>query len=149
MTDIIVKIMVEFLSVLGLATKQIKQGRFSECAITYMLSMAQCIIEKIAKKLLGKKGVEAVLQKLDRLNQDEARMTVARTLDIVHGFVDNMQVAMEGTSVCMFITLRFSEHSLHEMARRSQIVFDSLLGVSRAIGITCSYLAFWSPSTGF
>ena len=29
MTDIIVKIMVELLSVLALATKQIKQGRFS------------------------------------------------------------------------------------------------------------------------
>ena len=31
MTDIIVKIMVELLSVLALATKQIKQGRFSKC----------------------------------------------------------------------------------------------------------------------
>ena len=30
MTDIIVKIMVELLSVLALATKQIKQGRFSK-----------------------------------------------------------------------------------------------------------------------
>ena len=32
MTDIIVKILVELLAVLALATKQIKQGRFSECA---------------------------------------------------------------------------------------------------------------------
>ena len=31
MTDIIVKIMVELLSVLALATKQVKQGRFSKC----------------------------------------------------------------------------------------------------------------------
>jgi len=30
MTDLIVKILVEVLSVLALATKQIKQGRFSE-----------------------------------------------------------------------------------------------------------------------
>ena len=37
MTDIIVQIMVEVLSVLALATKQIKQGRFSKCAITYRL----------------------------------------------------------------------------------------------------------------
>lgn len=34
MTDIIVKIMVEVLSVLSLATKQIKQGRFSEWLIS-------------------------------------------------------------------------------------------------------------------
>jgi len=33
MTDIIVKILVELLSVLALATKQIKQGRFSKRAI--------------------------------------------------------------------------------------------------------------------
>jgi len=33
MTDIIVKILVELLSVLALATKQIKQGRFSKHAI--------------------------------------------------------------------------------------------------------------------
>ena len=32
MTDIIVKIMVELLSVLALATKQVKEGRFSKCA---------------------------------------------------------------------------------------------------------------------
>jgi len=35
MTDIIVKILVELLAVLALATKQIKQGRFSECAVRY------------------------------------------------------------------------------------------------------------------
>ena len=34
MTDIIIKIMVELLSVLTLATKQINQGRFSKWAIT-------------------------------------------------------------------------------------------------------------------
>ena len=61
MTDIIVKIMVELLSVLDLVTKQIKQGRLSKWAITYTLSMTQCTIEKFAKKLLGKCEVEAVL----------------------------------------------------------------------------------------
>ena len=35
MTDVIVKIMVELLSVLVLAKKQIKQGRFSTCIIKY------------------------------------------------------------------------------------------------------------------
>jgi hypothetical protein len=39
MTDLIVKIMVELLSVLALATKQIKQGRISKCTsdIGYLL----------------------------------------------------------------------------------------------------------------
>ena len=36
MTDIIVKIMVELLLVLALATKQIEQGRFSKGVVTYI-----------------------------------------------------------------------------------------------------------------
>ena len=96
MTDIIIKIMVELLSVLALATKQIKQGRFSKHAVTYPLIVAQCTTEKFAKKLLGDSEIESVLQRLDRLTQDEARTTVAQTLGVVHGLVGNMKVVMEG-----------------------------------------------------
>ena len=39
MTDIIVKIMVEVLNVLGIATKEIKQGRTSELSISLDLSI--------------------------------------------------------------------------------------------------------------
>ncbi|KAH9972381.1 hypothetical protein BJV74DRAFT_865122 [Russula compacta] len=62
MFDIATKIMVEVLSVLSLATKQIKEGR----------------LKKFAKKLLGESEIEAVLQRLDRLTLDEARMTELR-----------------------------------------------------------------------
>ncbi|KAH8989780.1 hypothetical protein EDB86DRAFT_3245115, partial [Lactarius hatsudake] len=58
MTEISVKIMGELLSVLALATKQIKQGRF----------------KKFAKKLLGESEIEAILRRLDRLTQEEGRM---------------------------------------------------------------------------
>ena len=97
MTDIVVKITLEVLSVLALATRQIKLGRFSKHAIAYTLLTAQCGIEKFAKKLLGESEVEAVLNKLDRLTQDEARMTVAQTLGVVHGLVGNVKEVMEGT----------------------------------------------------
>jgi hypothetical protein len=60
------------------------------------MTMAQCAIEKFAKKLLGDSEVEAVLQRLNRLTQDEARMTVAQTLGVVHGLVGNMKIVMEG-----------------------------------------------------
>ena len=59
--------------------------------------MAQRTIEKFAKKLLGENEVEAVLKRLDRLTQDEARVTVAQTLGIVHCLVGNVKVVMEGT----------------------------------------------------
>jgi hypothetical protein len=96
MTDIIVKIIVELLSVHSLATKQIRQGRFSKPIVIYKLLVAQCSVEKFAKKLFGESEVEAVLQRLDRLTQDEARITVAETLSVVHGLVNNTRVVMEG-----------------------------------------------------
>jgi hypothetical protein len=37
--DLIIKIMAELLSVLALATEQIKQGRFSKFAVRYTLLM--------------------------------------------------------------------------------------------------------------
>ena len=97
MTEIIVKVMVQLLSVLALATKQISQKRFSECAVTYTLSVAQCTTEKFAKKLLGETEIEAVLQRLDRLTQEEARITVAQTLGVVNSLVSNVKIIMEGT----------------------------------------------------
>ena len=46
--------------------------------------------------LLGKKDIESVLQRLDRLTLEESKMTVAQTLDVVYGLVNNIQVVMEG-----------------------------------------------------
>jgi hypothetical protein len=97
LTEITFKTMVELLSVLSLALKQIKQGRFSKYAVTYSLSVAYCALEKFTKKLLrGENKIETVLQRLDRLTQDEARITVTQTLGVVHSLVVNVKVDMEG-----------------------------------------------------
>ena len=90
------KIMLELLSVLALATKQISQKRFSKCAVAYTLSIAQRDTVKFAKKLLGESEIEGTLQRLDRLTQDEARIGVAETLRVVHGLVGNVKEIMEG-----------------------------------------------------
>ena len=57
---------------------------------------AQCPIEKFLKKLIGKDEVEVMLQKLDRLTQDEAQRAVAETLGVVHGLVGDVRIVMEG-----------------------------------------------------
>ncbi len=41
MTDVVIKIMVELLSVLALASKQIKQGRLGECALRFQMYIAR------------------------------------------------------------------------------------------------------------
>ena len=96
MSDIIAQIMVEVLSVLALATKQIKEGRFSKWSIAFRSSLSKRNAEKFAKKLIGEGEVEAVLQRLDRLTQEEARMTVAHTLEVVHRIFENLKVIMAG-----------------------------------------------------
>ena len=56
--------------------------------------------EKLAGKLIDeKKKMEAVVQRLDRLTQDEARQTAAEILKVVHGLVKNMKVVMDGEQI--------------------------------------------------
>jgi hypothetical protein len=43
--------------------------------------------------------MEAVVQRLDRLTQDEARQTVEQILKVVHGLVRNMKVVMDGEQI--------------------------------------------------
>ena len=64
--------------------------------------MAECATEKFAKKLLGESEIEAVLQRLDRLTQDEARITVAQSLSVVHGLVGNVKEIMEGAQCLLY-----------------------------------------------
>ena len=98
-TEVVVKILVELLSALALATKQIKMGIPSEPVFTEVLIyyLTRCNAEKLVKKLLGEKDIEAVLYRLDRLTQEEARITAAQTFTVVHGLIQNMRVVMDST----------------------------------------------------
>ena len=48
------------------------------------------------KRVFGEKDVEVVLQRLDRLTQDEARTTAAEILKVLYGLVQIMNVVMDG-----------------------------------------------------
>ena len=52
--------------------------------------------------------VEAVVKRLDRLTQDEARTATAQTLDAVYRLVQNMSVVMEREQKLT----RFAAHTL-------------------------------------
>ena len=100
MNEILVKILIELLSTLALATKQIKEGKPSKSVFGDVLYyLTQRNAEKILKKLLGENDVEAILQRLDRLTVDEARITAAQTLEVVHGLFQNMRKVMDGEQI--------------------------------------------------
>jgi hypothetical protein len=52
-------------------------------------------------KLLGENEVEAALKRLDRLTQDEARVTAAQILEVVYNLVRNMNVVMDGKYILL------------------------------------------------
>jgi hypothetical protein len=84
MMDIIVQIMVEVLSILGIATKELKQGRMSKWCCTNMTMLAERYLEKYVKKLIGGAEIDDALKRLDKLTQEEARMAATQNLKVVH-----------------------------------------------------------------
>ncbi|KAH9015864.1 hypothetical protein EDB85DRAFT_2280173, partial [Lactarius pseudohatsudake] len=94
MTDIIVKIMVEVLSILGIVTKEIGQGRTS-MSLPVGKSPKRAKTDRRAeaylKKLIGRKDVEDALQRLDALTQEEARMAAAEVLVIARSIDDKVK----------------------------------------------------------
>ena len=66
MMDTTVRTMVEVLSILGIATKEIKQGRMSEYFGTSTSQVTKRCSEKFGKKLIGRTDMEDALKKLDK-----------------------------------------------------------------------------------
>lgn len=93
--------MVEVLTILALATKEIKQGRASESnLIPADIDLTSPILEKYLKKLAGRTDIEDALRKLDQLTQEEARMAIAQVLKLTHGVDSKMKIVIEGAQAC-------------------------------------------------
>ncbi|KAF8260076.1 hypothetical protein EI94DRAFT_938712 [Lactarius quietus] len=116
MTDIIVKIMLEVLSILGIVTKEIGQGRMT----------------KYLKRLVGRKDVEDALRRLDQLTQEEARMAAAEVLKITRGIdskvegvdemVQDIDTKVEGIDdkngvVIQQVSNQFNDLNLNELRK--------------------------------
>ena len=92
MTDMIVEIMVEILTILAIATKEVKRGRFSELMLHgFTISKLTPRLEKYFKKLIVNSDMEDSLKRLDKLTQEEARMASAEQLKMTHGVDDRVK----------------------------------------------------------
>ena len=96
MTDIITDIMVEALSILAIATKDVKRGRLSELIMEICDSLLTPCSEKYIKmmvaSLTGNTDIEDSLQRLDEWTQEEARMASAELLKVTHSVDDKVTV---------------------------------------------------------
>jgi hypothetical protein len=68
-----------------------------------------------------------VLQRLDRLTLEESKTTVAQTLDVVYGLVNNMQVVMEGAHRQFVRARSWYETPFWQMARLRPMISDKPL----------------------
>ena len=90
MTDVIVKIMIEVISILGIVTKEVGQGRTSTLFLAYLFLKIDRRAGRYLKKLVGRKDVENALQRLDKLTQEEVRMAAVEALAITRNIDDKV-----------------------------------------------------------
>ncbi|KAH8993442.1 hypothetical protein EDB92DRAFT_1854195 [Lactarius akahatsu] len=85
MAEVLVKIVIELLSILSIATKEVKRRR----------------AKLFARRLLGRTDIEDALRRLDSLIQEEVQMAIAQTLKVtteVKDGADKTHVAMQEMS---------------------------------------------------
>ena len=91
MVDIIVKTMVEVISILGIVTKEIRQGHTSMTFLIDITPKVDLSAEKFLKKLAGRKDVEDAFQRLDKLTPEEVLMVAAETMAVTRDIDDTMK----------------------------------------------------------
>ena len=120
MMENLVKTVVKLLSILGLATKLVKQRRISERLLVGILSDSMPP-GTFVKKLFRGSFDQMVLERLDRLTLDEDQITASHILKVVYGLVQNMRVVMDGEqtdSACHPLALRNSPFRWQVIDRR-------------------------------
>jgi len=137
MTEIIIKILVELLSTLALATKQLQQGKLKAL---------------VKKKLLGGKDIDAVVQRLDRLTEDKARITAAQTSMVFSRYSNNRRTMFAARScrchspVCAAATFRSAVSSVlldcREICEGEELAALSRASVCAASRILSSVASF-------
>ena len=128
MMDIIMKIMVEVLYILGIATKEVRQGRTSEYASATMSPLAEKCLEKYLKKLVGRTDMEDALKKLDKLTIEEARMATAQTLKATHA-VDGRVRGVDDKVLEVKIRVAGVDNKVAGVDKRVAGVDDKVAGV--------------------
>ena len=122
MRDIVVQIMIEVFSILGIVTKEIGRGSISVSHSRVDISTKVDLhAEKFFKKLVGRKDLEDVLQRLDRL---QGRLTQTLTPGmLVRQMIDYFTDMLAGLFAyyCTFTTCLLTP----KLGRSSNMVFSA------------------------
>ncbi len=152
MTDMIVEIMVEVLTILAIATKEVKHGRFSQLVLLFTLpSRLTDYLEKYLKKLMGNREIEDSLERLDKLTQEEARMASAELLKMTHS-VDGKVTGVDDRVRGVEGQIQDVHGDVREVGSKVQTVEECVQGVrsnvhdvgSKVQGVEGTVLDVWA-----
>ena len=98
MMAVIVEIMVQVISILGIVTKEIKEGRISRPFVVDVFPNLTFHAEKFSKRLFGINRLNDAFQQLDKLTKEEALMAEAEVLVIAARIDKNVEDIVEGVT---------------------------------------------------
>ena len=101
MTDMMVKIIVEVLDILGTATKEMKPSRASEFSLYLRSLEAHMCSEKFLKKIAGITKLEDGLKNLDKMTNEEARMANAEVMRLAYDIDKKVDGLIDGARMCL------------------------------------------------
>jgi uncharacterized protein YoxC len=125
MTNIIVKIMVEVISILGIVTKEIRQGRTSMAFSIDIILKADLHAEKFLKTLAGKKDVEDAFRRLDKLTPEEVLMAAAETMSVTRDIDDTVKGVDK--------RLESVDGKVHHIDMKAESIEDKVVGVDSKV----------------
>jgi hypothetical protein len=123
MMEMIIQIMVEVLSILGIAMKEIKQSRMSEQFTSTMSPLTERRSEKYGKKLIGRTDLEDALKRLDNLTQEEVRMAAVEILRATH-IIDERVRGVSKQVLAVDDRVASVDDKVAEVINGAQIIFS-------------------------
>ena len=145
MMAIIVEIMVQVISILGIVTKEIKEGRISRLILVDIFPNLTFHAEKFSKRLVGINRLNDAFQQLDKLTQEEVLMAETEILEIaaridknVIDIAANVEVIDEGVKEVHVIVAGVNDKV--ESARVETQAVHGQVGLINTGDIFCSSL---------
>ena len=132
MVDIIVKIMVEVISIFGIVTKEIRQGHTSMTFLIDITPKVDLSAEKFLKKLAGRKDVEDAFQRLDKLTPEEVLMAAAETMAVTRD-IDDMVRGVDEKANRIEINTDNIEDKVEGVDSKVQNVDERVKGVNEGV----------------
>jgi hypothetical protein len=134
MTDMIVKVMTEVLSITAIVTKKISQNPAGEFIYRDGFGLSVYLLsEKVLKRLVRKDNdIQKALSRLDKVTTEETRIVAAEALTTLHGVGDKV-TGVDQNVLCIQSTLNAMEARMRGLEDMLKDIRDKVLNSTNII----------------